>query len=350
MAPASPFLAVKLEEQKEDLAPLATAARIEDNDRLVDEAQLTFKDPDGKGAALFTNGRTLTVELGWEEEHAILFEGIVVESKPQANASGTSTITVVARDLSHKMSLEPKDDPHPPGLLETIVKAVAGRNGWKDDTAKIVCDPNPRLTDRNDLHQHSKSDYAYLQELAERYGARAFVEYNDGKSRFYFVSNRTLLEAKKLGTLQYCRGIQKLIEFKYETVAARCARQVVATAVDPVSGEAKTTTGQAPAPPADGSTLPAVVPGPTIASGQPSDPQLAERVVVFDPTRVLGLRGTGRAVGTIMLRAKGKVEITGIAPWAEGDWYVSKATHVWTDQSTPKVKRASYETTFTATR
>jgi phage protein D len=347
-----PFLSIKLEGQKDDLAPLASSVRLEDNDRLVDEARMVFKDPDGKGAELFTNGRTLTIELGWDDEHAILFEGLVVENRPEAGAAGTRSVTVVARDLSHRMSLKVPEKPerHPAGTLQAIVERIAARNDWTGDKAKIVCDPNPRLTEQNDLMQGSKSEYQYLQELAERYGARAFVEYNDKSSRFYFISNRKLLEGKALGTLKYCRGIEKLIEFKYQSVAARSLRQVVASAVDPVTGEVKTAQGEKPAPAADGSTLASAVPGPTLAPGQPSDPERAARVVVFDPTRVLGLSGEGRAVGTIMLRAKGKVEITGIAPWAAGDWYVSKATHVWTDQSTAKVKRSSYETKFTATR
>ena len=47
--------------------------------------------------------------------------------------------------------------------------------------------------------------------------------------------------------------------------------------------------------------------------------------------------------------------ILGLAQWAEGDWYVSKAVHTWSDTRTPddvktKRKRASYETKFTATR
>ena len=70
---------------------------------------------------------------------------------------------------------------------------------------------------------------------------------------------------------------------------------------------------------------------------------------------MLGLRGEGRAVGTVLLRAKGKVTILGLAQWAEGDWYVAKAVHTWSDTRTPedlktKRKRASYETKFTATR
>ena len=349
MAQPSPFLSVKLEGQKGDLAPLVRAVAVEDNDRLVDEARLTVKDPDGNGAALFEHGRRLTVDLGWEEEHAILFEGLVVESKPQAGANGIRSLTVVARDLSHRMSQKPVTEEHPAGPLKTIVERIAARNQWTGAKAKIVCDPNPTLSERNDRTQHAKTDYQFLQELAERYGARGFVEYNDGQSRFYFVSNRTLLEAKALGRLEYCRGMNKLIEFRYETVAARSARQVVASAVDPVSGEVRTAEGETPAPAAATSPS-APPPAATLAPGQPSDPDRARRVTVFDPTRVLGLRGTGRAVGTIVLRAKGKVEIIGLAPWAEGDWYVSKATHTWQDVSTSEVRRSSYETRFTATR
>jgi phage protein D len=350
---ATPFLAVKFDGQALD--PLVRAVSVEDNDRLVDEANVTFDDPDGKGADLFSPDKTLTVELGWDEEHAVLFEGVVVDRHPVAGADGKRSLTVVARDLSHRMSQKPVTGEFKPGTLETIVTQVAQRNNWTGDLAKIVCDPNPQLTEHNDLKQVAETDYHYLQRLAERYGARAFVEYNDGKSRFYFVSNRSLLEAKALGRLEYCRGLNKLIEFKYQSVAARSAKQYVATAVDPVSGEVKTAQGDAAtAPPTTTPATPAPA-APVQAPGQPSDPDRAARVVVTDPTRVLGLRGEGRAVGTVALRAKGKVEIVGLAQWAVGDGYVSKAVHTWSDTRTAddvkaKRRRSSYETKFTATR
>src|SRR5206468_10034017 len=67
----------------------------------------------------------------------------------------------------------------------------------------------------------------------------------------------------------------------------------------------------------------------TVVAGTPSDPDLPQRVTIQDPTQILGLRGQGLAVGTIKLRAKGKVSIHGIAVWDEGDWYVRQATHVY---------------------
>ena len=254
------------------------AVTVEDNDRLVDEASLTFDDPDGKGADLFVPDKTLTVALGWDEENAVLFEGVVVDRHPVAGADGKRSVTVVARDLSHRMSQTPVTGEFQPGTLETVVREVAKRNNWTGDLATITCDPNPQLTEHNDLKQVNETDYHYLQRLAERYGARAFVEYNDGKSRFYFVSNRSLLEGKPLGTLEYCRGLNKLIEFKYSSVAARSAKQYVANAVDPVTGDVKTAQGDPATPP------------PAAPTASPPPPRRRRR-----PPRPGGLRSGSRA-------------------------------------------------------
>ena len=229
-----PFLSVKFDGQALD--PLVRAVTVEDNDRLVDEATLTFDDPDGKGADLFAAGQDA-------DRRARLGRASTPSSSRASSSTGTRSraptakrsVTVVARDLSHRMSQKPVTGEFKPGTLETVVREVATRNNWTGDLATITCDPNPQLTEHNDLKQVNETDYHYLQRLAERYGARAFVEYNDGKSRFYFVSNRSLLEAKPLGRLEYCRGLNKLIEFKYSSVAARSAKQYVATAVDPVT-------------------------------------------------------------------------------------------------------------------
>jgi hypothetical protein len=65
------------------------------------------------------------------------------------------------------------------------------------------------------------------------------------------------------------------------------------------------------------------------AAGPVSDPVRAAQAVLPDQTRILGLLGKGRAVGSINLRAKGKVTVNGLAPWASGDWYVHKVVHMW---------------------
>ena len=90
-----PFLNVMFDGKPLD--PLVRAVTVEDNDRLVDEANVTFDDPDGKGADLFVPDKTLTVALGWDDENAVLFEGVVVDRHPVAGADGKRSLTVVAR-------------------------------------------------------------------------------------------------------------------------------------------------------------------------------------------------------------------------------------------------------------
>ena len=54
------------------------------------------------------------------------------------------------------------------------------------------------------------------------------------------------------------------------------------------------------------------------------------------------LKAGGLAIGAgVDMSDPALVEIIGLAPWAEGDWYVSKATHTWQDVSTPEVRRST---------
>jgi hypothetical protein len=80
-----------------------------------------------------------------------------------------------------------------------------------------------------------------------------------------------------------------------------------------------------------------------------SEPDAATEVTP-DPTRRLGYLGHGVATGMTKLRAKSMVSITGIAPWATGDWYVTKVNHVYTRERVNNRTRSSYFSKFTATR
>jgi hypothetical protein len=83
-----------------------------------------------------------------------------------------------------------------------------------------------------------------------------------------------------------------------------------------------------------------------------ADPAAAKAKVIPDPTRKLGFRGKGVSSGTVKLRAKSRVTISGVAPWAEGAWYVTKVNHVYRRQFVgPRLSRhTSYVTNFQVTR
>lgn len=374
MAGELPFLKVLWKGTHEVSASVASV-EVEDNDRLIDKATIVLRDPHGSAPPSLGAGDAVTVTLGWADQHAVLFEGQVVATPAQAPANGVPSLTVVAYDLSYLMHQTPKDAHHT-GTLSTIVRTIA--SAYPAITVKpstIVCDPDPDFTGDPPLRQHQQTDLQFLQWLAWRYGHRAFVEYADGASTFYFTSGHRLMSGDPLGALQWCHGMRQLKAFRYEKRASRAVRQRIAAVPDPATGSASPTNGPTAPPlqpvepdtrhaatlgrldPAEraryesaAATVPASPPAPVPVAGLPSDPRLAAAVTVWDPTAALGLWGTGTAVGTIMLRAKGKVTIEGVAPWAEGDWYVSKAVHTWRDTTIGRDRSATYETMFTVTR
>ena len=70
---------------------------------------------------------------------------------------------------------------------------------------------------------------------------------------------------------------------------------------------------------------------------------------------MLGYAGRGECRGTIKLRAKGKVTIQGLPPWASGDWYVHRVNHIFTritalDRNRTPADRSTFQTKFCATR
>lgn len=355
---------------------------VEDDDRALDKVTLVLDDPHDSAREVFREGLRVQVDLGWGKEHAILFEGEIVSTKPVAQGAGVSRVNVQAYDLGYRLMKGPDTPPlGGMGKLSDIVRAVFTRAASGVEVGEIAPDPNPEFTEENPLRQGNDKDWQFLQKLAARYNCRAFVEYNAGASKFYFLPVRRLLQAKPQGTLKYCRGLSQLIEFSYERIASAAAAQRSATVEDPLSGEVKSLA--APEPPAAEPPAPsdktrarlesigptrareyesamevtASAPGKPSAqvrrgalTGLPSDPALAEALIQQDPTRVLGFLGRGEMVGNVLLRAKGRVTIEGIAPWAAGDWYVRQVRHVYTRAVQGQKDLSTYRTHFIVTR
>jgi len=346
------------------IAARVHTVEIEDNDRLIDKATIVLDDPAGDGANVFIEGQKVTVDMGWMEEYATLFEGQIKNPENQTSGGSGHQNKIVAFDLSDLLMRGQPKTRNLTGKLSAILALILGDySAITADPANIKPDPDKEFT-APPLRQVNRLDWQFIQDQAEQFGARAFVEYNNGKSQFYWVSEKQLLSGDPMGQLHYCPGFSELIEFKYQRVASGASARQGATTVDPKTGDALI----APTPPAAPSeTLTGPVTSPTstpddqrpvnTAVGLPSDPDPTQQARPADPTRTLGLYGQGTAVGNINIRAKGKVTIKGIADWAEGDWYVRKATHVYTRKATQNGKLdakgqgpSTYHTKFVVTR
>jgi phage protein D len=346
---------------------------VQDEDRGTDFATVVVDNQGMTNTEAIRVGNEVRIEMGWESEHALLFVGRVHRTQTAAHASGSSRLSFTCRDLSMRMCDRPTTaNRQHVGTLEEILTALATEASI--EMGKVLIDPMPSWTEgeRGPLNQGTRTTWQMIQDLAEEYRSRAFVEVNSsekdtaaqreagGVPLLYFVSEEALLNQKPLGKLRYCAGYGSLLEFEIQRVGSGAAPSAETTVVDEVSGEVRTESGPEPAveEPAAltaGQThhltaaggearargaeasidhanqqpvQPADVRPRSRVAGTPSDPGLARRLVMQDPTRVLGLFGRGLAMGTVFLRAKGSVEIDGLASSANGRWYVRRVNHI----------------------
>jgi hypothetical protein len=361
-----------------DVKSQVESVDVEDHDRAIDRARVVFDSADDI-SQIVREQTKVKINLGWSDENALIFEGLVMGVKTEAVGMGQSRVTLTAYDLSYRLKQnQTKDRLFTSGKLSDALAAILA--DYPDLTVgQILPDPDPTFTPEATKQwgkRTGQSDWDFVQSAALRWKARAFVEINNGKSQFYFVSERSLLKGDPMGTLHYCPGgVGPLLEFKFQRIGSGAAPVSSATAVDPKTGQPVTQQAPPPDPeaplqidPTADATLTQAAGVMAQASGQPadsrpkdniaalpSDPALAEVTVQQDPTRVLGYSGEGLCRGTIKLRAKGKVTIMGLPPWAQGDWYVHKVNHVFKrisvlDRQRKPVDRSTFETRFSATR
>ncbi len=157
-------------------------------------------------------------------------------------------MTVVAYDLSTQLQAGRRDPSRQhTGTLEAILTAILSPTGIP--IGNVAIDPMPSWTEEEPLRQGDRTDWELIQDLAEEYRARAFVEVNvastdsaavrrrGGRSRFYFVSESSLLAQDPMGRLTYCPGHGQLLEFGYRRVGSGASPSASAIVADPLTGE-----------------------------------------------------------------------------------------------------------------
>ena len=363
-----------------DISAPITSVDIEDHDRLSDKATVIFDDHTAMLAQLSFEGLHVRIGLGWYAETQMIFEGIVTESKVLATPTGT-TVKLTSLDFTSLMTKRTFDpmEWRPGETLSTVLTRVVSRPEYHLVPFQILPATDLTLDERRPARPANINEWEFILDQAERQGCLAFVEYNGrGSSNFSFVPITRVAAADPIGTLRFCRGVGELIEFDYERVSSGAIPVREASSIDPTSGAATDQPAPEPEqrpplpPPATerrpdlgadrraavealaelAAAADARLAAPTErVSGQPAATatDLTQRTR-RDPTRVIGLSGRGTATGTVLLRAKSRVTIQGVAPWAEGDWYVTKVNHIYTRERAENRTRSGYFSKFTATR
>jgi hypothetical protein len=397
---ANVFLSVKVGDPTKTMDIGRAIARIDvhDEDRGTDKATLVMDDHVGISTDVIQRNAPVTVELGWESEHAVIFMGRVHKIGSYTKRGAIGQLQFEVRDLSELMNVRPKlDNRQHSGTLKEILTQLASEAGLK--VGAVAIDPMPKWPDTHKrlLNQGTRTNWQLIQDVARDYGSRAFVEVNtpaktgakpaEPEAKLYFFSESAMLAEKPLGKLTLCHGWGSLIKFDMTRIGTGSAPPQSATVVDPVTGKVCTETaeggGEQPAPAISGGALDqlSATRGPAAARsaesglevtaktepradaeiparkvGTPSDCDMARRDIQPDETRRLGLSASGEAMGTVFMRAKSSVEIEGHSSQATGRWYLKRVNHIVEQARAPGAEPAdvltvkTYRTRFEATR
>jgi phage protein D len=368
-----------------DISPPLQSLEIEDHDSLTDQAKLVLDDNTGLLANASFEGLLIRIGVGYGEKTPLIFEGVITAARIVTQAEGQK-VEITAQDFSFRMSKHtPEERKWEKGqkLSEVVKEIVTSTEGHKPfgitvEDKDVLPQEDVSFSKEKALSQRNQNDWEFLKALADRYMAKVFVEF-DGtdKSKLYFVNIPRLASDDPIGELTCCRGSGDLVSFSFEKISSGALKQVTSSTVDFATGKAVTNTPPAPAPrppipppQTDGRDVEAnqrkavealvelsaaadkeIEPEKKRASGGGSpDPEDSKAKIIEDPTRKLGYRGSGVANGNPKLRAKSRVTITGVSPWAAGDWYLRKVNHKYSRSKVGQKYLATYSTTFEATR
>jgi hypothetical protein len=337
-----------------DIASSVRSVEIEDGDRAIDKATIVLDDPVEIASHAFRENATVKIDLGWADQHNVMFEGVIIRPRVESAARQPHVVTLEAYDLSYKLQ-GPTNTAEFTGTLSSILQRIMTAGSYGIVPGQISPDPDRTYTATAPLRQVNRRDWDFIQDVARLENSRAFVEYNEGASKFYFQPAARLM-GQNLGTLQYNCGLSRLLDFRMQRTASAASPALATDSTDPATGNA---IQQRPVPPAPEVPTPPsaeTVQNATNRGGQqatqliqatiataaidatsqrptgrvaglPDSADRAAQAARQDPTRRLGFLGEGRAVGNVALRAKGTVTIEGIPSWAAGDWYLCQVNH-----------------------
>src|ERR1051326_3027945 len=149
--PEDVLLYLSVSVQGVDYGAQVTYLDVEDHDRLIDRAAVVLDDPKGAIGDVPREGQSVTIELGWLTEHAVLFEGDIIRVVTEGYGPVARRVTLIALDPSYRlMQLAPKTRDHK-GSLSSIFQAIVSEYGLP--IGQIQLDPDPSFTDDVPLRQ-----------------------------------------------------------------------------------------------------------------------------------------------------------------------------------------------------
>jgi phage protein D len=372
MAVRSPYYNVAVEGV--DVTSWVSSVSVTEDDHEADSVVITVPDPRMIYADALFEGTTAVVDLGYTEpgEHATLIRATITKVELTYPDNGVPTLTLKGQDRTIEMALTEKNRRFSKGPVSRAIKTIAGENGFSSSVIQVK--PDVQLSSQP-LHQDSKTDLAFLQELAKNHHCKCFVELDERDEEvFYFIPERRIVGVRRPEklVLSYRLGTESnLVSFsptfdqsyidrpKQSKDVGKNGKKIDTQVQPPIEVVMWKLDGvrMARASDADSTAIKRLYaagsakklllqqqltkPLPMVGKVSADQAQLNADKDVLE-SRALGQSATGSTFGNIWLRAKSKVTITGTSERFDGEWYVSQVTH--------KIDTGGFKSDFKAIR
>ncbi len=350
-----------------DLSHDLTGLTIEEDEHKPDQLTVDLSDPYKVLSHALQEGMEVEVDLGYSDDHCIIFRGRIYKVDSDFPQDGLPTIKFSAYDKSMRMGLRKRNRPWTDMALSEIVETIAEE--YFDNDVSVDLRGDPQFSG-NGIRQQDETDLAFLLRLARQYGAEMFVVTDEDTDILHFQSQYSIMKADPEFTLYHGRcGVSgHLISFQagsnitdiqlprvfsgieYEsgerTEATTAEIEEIGDAEDPFfddnlssfSKKEPERAAQLESLLAEAQAIPDELreelggeerqPTPGFASQEELDTRAQNQF----STSIHGMRGSGTTPGNQRIRAQANIRIADVGGRFSGIWYLSQVRHIISNQ------------------
>ena len=311
-------------------------------------------------------GMEVVVDLGTDDDHAVVFRGRIYRVDGAFPTSQTPTLRLQAYDRSMRMGLKRRNRPFTGMTLSRIVQEVAGPYFRTVDVQVQGDPPFPG----NGIRQHEETDLRFLRRLARAFGCLLYVAPGATDDTLRFVGQSYAMSQLPAVTVYHGRSdvSDRLLSFQSSVDAADIELPRVLSGVDYHTGQpierevtqvaraarsddpffsenlsdfasrspdrAQQIRGLVTRAAAARAALRAEL-GASVREATPTftteDQQRAVAQNQFS-TSVLGMRASGSTVGIRRITAQTSIAVGDVGGRFSGTWFLSQVRHILDEQ------------------
>lgn len=184
-----------------DLSDDLSSLTVDQQEGQPDALTVEIADPYKVLSHAVQEGMDVEVELGTDDDHAIVFRGRIYKLDGAFPGDAAPTLKLQAYDGRMRMGLRQRNRTFADMALSAIVSEVV-RPYFNQVQVDVEGDPN---FPGNGIRQQDESDLAFLIRLAGAYGCVMYVTAEDRGDTFHFIAQYKVMKAEPVVTVYYGR-------------------------------------------------------------------------------------------------------------------------------------------------